>query len=447
MKISRRNFIKASGLALAATACSPKSIGKKAEKKSGEMTLRTNPNTNDNVSLLGYGCMRWAWKDGPDGTKVIDQESVNKLIDYALDHGINYFDTAPVYLKGQCEPSTGEALARHPRDSYYIATKCSNFWNAHELEGVMNMFFHSLEYLKTEYIDYYLLHSVGGEDDFNERYGKDGIMDFFLEQRDKGVIRNLGFSFHGSQKDFDFLMGLHDKYHWDFVQIQMNYVDWTHAGGRNCRADYLYQELEKRGIPVVIMEPLLGGTLAKVPDFIANQLLEQEPSQSIASWAFRFNGTFPGVLTILSGMACIEHLEDNIKTFSPLEPLNSDELDFLEQMAGIIKDYPTVPCTGCDYCMPCPYNVSIPDIFAHYNKCVNEGVMTEIPDEDSEEKRAYKRARRAYLATYGRAVSEENGADHCIGCDACKPKCPQHINISKELHKIEHYIENLKKNG
>lgn len=405
---------------------------------SGEMTYRTNSVRGDKVSILGYGCMRWPMIKDENGRDICDQEAIDRLIDYAIEHGVNYFDTAPVYLQGQSESATGKSLKRYPRESYYIATKLSNFSNASR-ENSIEMYRKSLENLQTDYIDYYLLHSLGNEAGFKYRFVDNGIMDFLMEERKAGRIRNLGFSFHGSKEGFDEMMTYHEKYHWDFVQIQLNYVDWRHASGRNADAEYLQQELDKRGIQSVIMEPLLGGRLSKVPQYVADRLKERNPEGSVASWAFRFAGTHEGVLTVLSGMTYMEHLQDNVKTYSPLVPLDEDELAFLDETAEIMQKYPTIPCNDCKYCMPCPYGIDIPAILLHYNKCVNAGeVAASINDE------GYKKARRAYLVSYDRAVPKLRQASRCIGCNQCMSHCPQSINIPRELHKIDRYVENLK---
>lgn len=437
--MDRRTFIKDSALfagAAALAACTGgRSNGESASTEiSGEMTYRQNPGNGDKVGILGYGCMRWPNRvDEETGRQELDQEQINRLVDRALEAGVNYFDTAPMYLGGHSETATGIALARHPRDSYFIATKMSNF-SAWDFDSSKQLYQRSFESLQTDYIDYYLLHSIGDINGFNKRFIENGLLDFLASERKEGRIRNLGFSFHGGSEAFDYLMSLHDTYHWDFVQIQMNYVDWKTAG-----ADYLYGELDKREIPVVIMEPLLGGRLASVPEHIARKLQEREPARSIASWAFRFCGTYPRVLTVLSGMTYMEHLEDNLKSFSPLVPLQDGELEFLDGIAGLIAAYPTVPCTACEYCMPCPYGIDIPGIFAHYNKCVNEGDMATSGSPD------WRRARRRYLASYARAIMPERQADKCIGCEQCRPKCPQHINIPRQMRRIDEYVENLKK--
>ena len=442
--IDRREFFKTAGtaaLVMGGLGCISKGgvTAAAADAGSEGMTYRTNNGNGDKVSILGYGCMRWPMIKDENGKDIVDQENVDRLIDYAIEHGVNYFDTAPVYLQGQSEAATGLSLKRYPRESYYIATKLSNFSNATK-ENSIEMYRSSLRNLQTDYIDYYLLHSLSGLDAFNQRFGESGIMDFLQAEREAGRIRNLGFSFHGTAEGFDEMMALHEKYHWDFVQIQLNYIDWTHASGRNAKAKYLQEELDKRGIQSIIMEPLLGGRLSKVPEHIAGRLKERNPQGSVASWAFRFAGTHPGVLCVLSGMTYMEHLQDNVGTYSPLKPLNDEELAFLEETAELMQKYPTVPCNDCKYCMPCPYGIDIPAILLHYNKCVNEGeIATSTQDEN------YRKARRAYLVSYDRAVPKLRQAARCIGCNQCMSHCPQNINIPRELQKIDRYIENLKK--
>lgn len=458
--VNRREFLKRIGagtaLSLGAIAgCRPQQQkttdpGTDREVPVDQMTYRNHPTSGDKVSLLGYGCMRWPMIPAPDGDgEIIDQETVNSLVDYALAHGVNYFDTAPPYGRGMSETATGIALSRHPRESYLLATKMSNQSFARSgmqgkelYQASVQMYRDSQKYLKTDYFDYYLLHNLGGGNGIpfvNQRFFDNGLIDFLIKERENGHIRHLGFSYHGDIKVFDYMLSLHDKYHWDFVQIQMNYVDYRHASGANFNAEYLYAELDKRGIPVVIMEPLLGGRLASLTQHLNEALQTQRPQSSIASWAFRFAGSFPRVLTVLSGMTYLEHLQDNIRTYSPLEPCTQTELDLLEKTAKIFVQYPSVPCTTCQYCMPCPYGLDIPGIFSHYNKCINEGYVSESSQDPN-----YKEARRAFLIGYDRSVPKLRQADHCIGCGKCTPHCPQSIRIPRELRRISDYVEALK---
>ena len=450
-KMTRRNFLKVAGTstlaigATAATGCvtgnNSKSVKGAADPDGGKMEYRTNPENGDKISLLGYGCMRWPMIKGKDGKDEVDQNSVNELVDYAYKHGVNYYDTSPAYLQGQSEKAAGLALSRYPRKSYYLATKLSNF-NVWSRDASMKMYHDSFGQLQTDYYDYYLLHAIGsgGTDAFNARYVDNGIMTFLLKEREAGRIRSLGFSFHGTQDAFDYFMELDDKYHWDFVQIEMNYLDWEHAKvPENVNADYLYSELDKRNKPIVVMEPLLGGRLSNVPEAVADKLKEREPQKSIASWAFRFVGSYPRVITALSGMDAMAPLQDNLDTFRHFKALDRKELDILKEIADMMDEYPTVPCNYCKYCMPCPFGVNIPEIFKHYNRAVNEGFTAQ-----SKEQKDFQKLRKKYLISYDRAVESLRQASHCIGCHHCEPHCPQSIEIPKELHRIDRYVEKLR---
>lgn len=471
--LNRREFLQRLGVGTAAVATAatlpscikaPASLeggdfdpkgGPFSEDQLGEMTYRTHPANGDKVSILGYGMMRLPnvpkGSESPDGND-LDQEQINKLVKYAMDHGVNYYDTSPAYCKGFSEAATGIALKAtgRPRNSYYIATKLSNFAPQQQTrEASQQMLMNSLKYLQTDYIDYLLLHSIGGGGmaNFNHRYMDNGILDWLVEQRKKGVIRNLGFSFHGEAEVFETMLQWHDegRYHWDFVQIQMNYLDWQNGNkqeGRAVNAEYLYEELTKRNIPVVIMEPLLGGRLSNLPNHVIAHLKQRLPEMSAASWAFRFCGTYPNVLCALSGMTWMEHLKDNLRSFSPLIPLNEEELDYLQGAARLIMKYPLIPCNDCKYCMPCPYGLDIPGIFVHYNKCVNIGLMPGSPEEEN-----YSELRRNYLIDYNRAIPTLRQADHCVNCNKCTPHCPQNIRIPQQLERINNTIEQLKRQG
>ena len=497
--ISRRNFLKALGggavassALLAACKDDKQTTARQQEPEKGKMTYRVNPNTKDRVSLLGYGMMRLPDKnEGKDpstgtGEMDIDQEMVNRQVDYAIEHGVNYFDTSPAYCQGKSERATGIALSRHKRSEYFIATKMSNFspetWPREES---IKMFENSLKELQVDYVDYLLLHSIGQGKDalgmFNSRYMDNGILDWLVEQKRKGRIRNLGFSYHGDVKIYDMLLRWHDegRYHWDFVQIELNYLDWNYAdeiNKRNTDAVYLYGELKKRGIPAIIMEPLLGGRLANVPDAIVAKMKQREPEQSVASWAFRFAGTPDGVLTVLSGMTYMEHLRENLCTYSPLKPLTGEEQKFLMEIASDIYNLKTIPCNDCKYCMPCPYGIDIPGILLHYNRCIKEGNMPVVEQtsgqadkqtsrrtgeqtsrqannanplvnsstRNSSATSEYRRARRAFLIGYDRSVPRLRQASHCIGCGQCVDHCPQGINIPKEMQRIDKFVEELK---
>ncbi len=401
------------------------------DTEGSSMTYRVQNGTGEHISLLGFGMMRLPR----------EQEQVNELVDYALAHGVNYFDTAPIYGGGSNEEATGKALSRHPRDKYYVATKMSNqhdsLWS---FEKAKEMYDNSFRKLQVDYIDYYLLHSVGGGgiDNLKARFIDNGLLDFLLKEREAGRIRHLGFSYHGDVKVFDWLLDNNDKYHWDFVQIQMNYLDWTHAQrGRGRRrgdanAEYLYGRLEKLGIQAVIMEPLRGGGLANVQDDVRQQLARARKDDTPARWGFRWVGSKPNVLTALSGMNRMEHLKENLETFSPLDPCTNIENELLERIADKMSGMPTIGCTTCAYCMPCKHGVDIPGNFAFYNKAVVDGRLP-LPDASAPD---FEEKRQAYLAAYQEAILNKARANRCQDCGECLSKCPQQLPIPTHLSRL-----------
>ena len=450
-EMNRRQFLERLGLG-SATALSLITIGaaplrlprggvtcQEASTQAGQegtdgMTYRTQNGSGEKISLLGFGMMRLPR----------EQEQVNELVDYALAHGINYFDTAPVYGGGSNETATGMALSRHPRNTYYVATKMSNqnesLWS---FEKSKEMYENSFRKLQVDYIDYYLLHSVGGGglDNLRSRFIDNGLLDFLLEERKAGRIRHLGFSYHGDVKVFDWLLDNNDKYHWDFVQIQMNYLDWRHAGGRGGRggrrrgdanAEYLYGRLEKLGIQCVVMEPLRGGSLANPSDDVREQLARARKDDTPARWGFRWVGSHPDVLTALSGMNRMEHLKENIETFSPLTPCTTVEGELLARIADKMAGLPTIGCTTCAYCMPCKYGVDIPGNFAFYNKAVTEGRLP-LPDSSAPD---YEEKRKAYLEAYRAAIPAAARANKCQDCGECLKKCPQQLPIPTNMSRL-----------
>lgn len=467
--MDRRQFLKSLGAgALAATALAAGCDNPNQAQADGfalgevptdKMTYRAGTH-GEKVSLLGYGWMRLPTVDPNNRESDLDQETINELTDYALAHGLNLFDTSPRYSQARSENSLGIALSRHRREEYLVSTKLSNqSYDVWSREGSIRMFEESFEKLRVDYIDFYMLHCIGlpardnqgNEIDpmkaFYGRFIDNGMLDFLIEQRAKGRIRNLGFSYHGDVRVFDEAISMHPKVHWDHVLIQHNYINWQHAGslaedGRSgdANSEYLYGELAKRDIPIFVMEPLLGGQLASLPKFAVDEMKKREPEQSVASWAFRYAGNLPRILTVLSGMTYMEHLQDNLRTMSPHKPLSDEELAMLKDIATRYAGIRLIPCTNCQYCMPCPYGLDIPTIFAHYNKMVNEGnVIGEEPFEEasSAERRAYRKARKAFLVNYNRVVVPDRQADRCIGCGRCLPECPQQIDIPGKMRMIE----------
>ncbi|MCR4828913.1 MAG: aldo/keto reductase [Bacteroidales bacterium] len=472
--MERRDFLKIMGAGAVATAAVASGCSSPNEEVAkgltvgevpvGQMTMRLNQH-GEQVSLLGYGCMRFPTLEGTSARESddeLDQEAINQLVDYAIEHGVNLFDTAPPYCKGRSEHAVGIALGRHNRSEYYLSTKLSNFspatWSREES---MRLYHNSLKELHTDYLDYYMLHGIGmtardeqgNEIDamtcFRRRFIDNGMLDFLLEEREKGHIHNLGFSYHGDVAVFDDLLSQHDKYHWNHALIQHNYVDWNHAkliNERNTNSSYLYEQLASRGISIFVMEPLLGGRLVDLNEHALTLLRQRDPQASTASWAFRFAGNQPGILTVLSGMTYMEHLQDNVRTYSPHKPLTDDELAMLEEIADVYANFKVVPCTGCKYCMPCPWGIDIPGIFAHYNKCLNEGKVLNDSGEQDATHREYRKARRQFLTDYDRVIPSVRQADHCIGCGQCVAECPQAIDIPNEMVRINNYVEQLKQN-
>ena len=443
--MNRRQFLQRLGLGagsalammamepLSAMAAKPRSANDDVENK---MTYRVQHGSGEKISLLGFGMMRL-----PD-----NQDEVDRLVDYAIAHGVNYFDTAPMYMGGRSEVLTGNTLSRFPRERFHVATKMSNqngrLWN---YDDSKRMYEQSMERLKVDYIDYYLLHGIGGGmDSLKGRFLDNGILDFLLKEREAGRIKHLGFSYHGDVRDFDWLLDRQDEYHWDFVQIQMNFLDWRHASMRQGRrhdadAEYLYDKLEKKGVQAVIMEPLRGGAFGRMASELTDQLKAVRPDDSTARWAFRWVGSYPNVLTTLSGMNRMEHLVDNVETFSPLEACTEAENKLLADIADQMSGFPTIPCTTCQYCMPCPFGLDIPANFAYYNEAVNSHLLP-LPDKTASD---YMDRKQQFADGLLKALPDRSKwATQCTDCEECLSKCPQQIRIPNQMARI---VETLRR--
>ena len=442
--MTRREFLQQLGLgagaAVALNMLGPLRMLAQDDKGSqvqNRMTYRVQHGTGEQISLLGFGMMRL-----PD-----NQEEVDRLVDYAISHGVNYFDTAPMYMGGRSEVLTGNTLSRYPRNKYYVATKMSNqnkrLWSFSESKRLYEQ---SFERLKVDYIDYYLLHSIGGGgmETLRGRFFDNGLLDFLLKEREAGRIKHLGFSYHGDIRPFDYLLDHQNEYHWDFCQIQMNFLDWRHASMRTGRrvdadAEYLYNKCLKTGVQCVIMEPLRGGAFGRMAKELEAQLKAVHPEDSTARWAFRWVGSYPNILTTLSGMNQMEHLIDNVNTFSPLDPCTDAENQLLAEIADQMSGFPTVPCTTCAYCMPCPYGVDIPGNFAYYNDAVNEHILP-LPDKQSAD---YAVRKQQFIEGLRKALpNTESWARSCVDCEECLSKCPQQIRIPNQMARI---VEILRK--
>ena len=444
--MSRREFLRRMGLgagsAMALMALEPLSVLAADDKQQQEpgdvrMTYRVQHGSGEQISLLGFGMMRL-----PD-----DQDEVNRLVDYAMAHGVNYFDTAPVYMGGKSEVLTGNALARYPREKYFVATKMSNQWGVSGFDEAKQMYETSFERLRVDYIDYYLLHSIGGGgmEAFNTRFIDNGLLDFLLREREAGRIRHLGFSYHGDVRVYDWALDHQDEYHWDFCQIQMNFLDWRHASmqkrrrGSDADAEYLYDKAAKAGVQCVVMEPLRGGAFGKMAAELQDQLKAVRPDDSPARWAFRWVGSFPNILTTLSGMNRMEHLVENVATFSPIENCTEAENKLLEDIADQMSGVPIIPCTTCAYCMPGPYGVDIPGNFAYYNDAMNQHILP-LPDKGAAD---YDDRKRQFLEGYKTALTDEKTwARACQDCGECLAKCPQQIRIPNQMARIMETLRN-----
>ena len=411
----------------------PGAVPWKEAPEGTKIDTRTWSKMGETLGMLGLGCMRLPTKGGSSGgfgrNAPLDQDAVNAMVDYAIAHGVNYFDTAPAY--GESEKVTGNALSRHPRESFKIATKISNMNGRTTLEAGQQMFETSLKNLQTDYIDFLLLHNLQDINGYNSRFGKNGLFDWLLEQKAKGRIRHIGFSFHGTNDTFPALVDLYD---WDFVQIQLNYVDWKEMsrgwGGSsgNTTAEFLYNHLVERGIPALVMEPVKGGQLANVSDGIAAVMRERHPELTPAANALTFVGSLPGVMVTLSGMSNMEQLKENVSLFTGFKPFDQAEHDFMLNVADLIKSKGQIPCTACAYCMPCPFGVDIPGNFKIFNGA-SDALLSSDTGKSAVEKR------KSFLKAYN-AQEEAVRADACTNCRACLRKCPQHISIPQHMERI-----------
>ena len=355
----------------------------------------------DKMPKLGFGMMRLPEKDGK-----IDHEQVCAMVDKYLQTGMNYFDTAYVYHGGKSEVAAREALVkRHPRDSFMLATKLPA-WEIKKPEDVERVFNEQLERAGVSYFDFYLLHSI--EDGSNyDTYVKYDCFSWGMKKKAEGKIRHFGFSFHGSPELLETILDAHPEV--EFVQIQLNYLDRTNPVVRSQR---LYEILHERNIPIIVMEPVRGGMLANMAPEIEAKFKARQPERSVASWALRFVGSLPGVMTILSGMSNEEQMADNIRTFSDFEPLADDELKIINEVTEEILAIPQIGCTACKYCCDgCPKKISIPDVFRTIN------TLRRYPDD--------WRSKNFYSGL----VQRSGRASDCIGCGQCERVCPQHLPI------------------
>lgn len=375
------------------------------------MEKRKMKNLEIDTSLLGFGCMRFpTTKEGK-----IDEAEAEKMIDKAIAAGVNYIDTAYPYHDGESEPFVGKVLKKYPRESFYLATKLP-VWLVKAKEDIERIFTEQLERLQTDYIDFYLLHAMDAERIRKMR--EVGYLEVLEKLRREGKIKYIGFSFHDSYEVFEDMLNERD---WDFCQIQLNYMDAEEQAGLKG-----YELAAKRGIPVVVMEPIKGGSLASFAEDITGIFKRLNEEASVASFALRWVGSLPGVKVILSGMSSMEQVDDNLKTFGDFKVLSEEEQNTISEVVRVLNSRVQNGCTGCRYCMPCPAGVDIPGCFSAWNTYhmyQNYNVVSWKWETD---------------------MGEAKQAKNCIKCGKCEAACPQKISIRKDLEKVQKDLDEKK---
>jgi len=362
-----------------------------------------------NVSTkLGFGLMRLPETE----EKVIDLEQVCQMVDEFIAKGGTYFDTAYVYHEGNSEKIVKKALVeRYPRESFTLATKLPA-WEIKTIDDVERIFNEQLERTGAGYFDYYLLHSM--EHNNTPVYEEYDCYNFALELKAKGLVKHVGFSFHDTAEVLDEYLTKYPEM--EFVQLQINYLDWE---SNDVQSRACYEVAVKHNIPVIVMEPVKGGTLAQLPEKAVAILKEKKEDVSVASWAMRFCGTLDNVKVILSGMSNMEQIEDNLKTMVGFEPLSEEEKEAVTAATGAYLSIPTVQCTSCRYCEPgCPVSIKIPDMIRSLNNTKLYGMNDQA------------------VTLHDKFAKEGNLASACVECGQCEGVCPQHLNIMEIMKEI-----------
>lgn len=360
------------------------------------------------TSLLGFGCMRFpVTKEGK-----IDEPLAQKMLDTAIAAGVNYIDTAYPYHNGESEPFVGRALKKYDRKSFYLATKLP-VWLVHSVEDADRIFEEQLERLQTDYVDFYLLHALNKSS--WETAVKNGVVEYCEKLKAEGRIKYLGFSFHDSYEVFEEILYARD---WDFCQIQLNYMDAEEQAGLEG-----YRLAEKAGVPLVIMEPVKGGSLAVFADDITGRFRALDANASTASYALRWVGSLPGVKVVLSGMSDMEQVEDNLNTFGSFKPISDAEKQTIEEVVDILNSRIQNGCTGCRYCMPCPAGVNIPANFKAWNTYHMYQNYNVVKWQWETE------------------IGEKGQAKNCIKCGKCEIHCPQKLSVRDDLEKVQRDLD------
>ena len=360
-------------------------------------------------SLLGFGCMRFPTLEGG----AIDEDKALAMLDRAYRGGVNYYDTAYFYHNGKSEEFMGRALARYPRESYYLTSKLPTTL-VHSLEDAKRIYAEQRERLQKDYLDFYLLHNLNGAR--WREMADTGVMDWCLERQAAGEFRHFGFSFHGSYEEFREILTARP---WDCCQIQLNYMDTQEQAGMKG-----YSLTEELGVPLIIMEPVKGGALAALPAEVMEGFAALRPEASASSWALRWAASLPNVMTVLSGLSTMGQVEDNLATLNDFQPLSEAERAAVDRAAALFRKKVRNGCTGCRYCMPCPAGVDIPGVFRLWNDYA-----------------MYQNRERARFKW--KDMDEEERPQNCVGCGACEEKCPQRLPIRADLARAGEELEKL----
>lgn len=369
----------------------------------------------ESVPKLGFGLMRLP----KQGNGKIDIEQTKEMVDLFMDAGLTYFDTAYVYDGGDSEAAIKQALVdRYPRESYSLCTKLCAWMGASSEKTAKQQFYTSLERTGAGYFDYYLLHAL--QEGNYKKYDEYHLWDFVKEQRDKGLIKHWGFSFHASPELLDELLTEHPDV--DFVQLQLNYADWENpdVASRRC-----YEVARKHGKSITVMEPIKGGKLANPDSEVQKVLKEVNPDASFASWAIRYAASLDGIITVLSGMSDVEQMQDNLSYMKEFKPLNAEEQKAIHKAQEILGGDKSIPCTACHYCTAgCPMEIQIPEIFAARNKQLIWGQLEQGKSD------------------YEAAVKAGAPASACISCNQCERACPQQIKVIERLAECSQTFDN-----
>lgn len=409
--MKRREFIINSALAAGGAALLA-GCGKKEIKKAENQVVKRKFD-NLEIPLIALGCMRLPMRDGK-----IDMVELDKMVAYSMEHGANYFDTAYMYVDGKSENAIGEILKQYPRESFFLTDK-NPAYLVHSPSDVRKLFDEQLKKCQVEYFDNYMVHNINKNTINN--YRDNDMYGELLKLKKEGLIKHLGFSFHG---DPVMLKEVIHEHKWDFCQLQINYLDWTVIN-----AQELYEIADEAKVPVIVMEPLRGGGLCKLPEKAAAKLKEKCPDDTQASFGLRWVTSKDRVFTILSGMSNLQQLKENIDTFTNFREFTPEEEEVAKEVAKIIQSQGTINCTACRYCMEvCPRGINIPAIFGLYN--------------------VYQSNKQTFMfeANYN-ALKEDERADKCINCHLCSKNCPQGLDIPALLKKVEAAVKDIEKKG